>query len=158
MLVLSATNPPGSREVGGWSIRTEVPVDGTWYTVDYNESPTSFFAKPGNINSKLEISNKMTYSADTTYSFNSVTEHDIPLGGRLLLDFPPEVAITEQVSSADLTIAEIVNNQIAFAMPTGYAKDTPLLFSVSGIRNPRSFKPTEAVVISSVDSEGFTID
>lgn len=55
-------------------------------------------------------------------------------------------------------MSEIIGNRVKFAIPGGYAKETPLDFTVSGIRNPRSFKPTEAIVISSVDSQGFVID
>ena len=52
-MILSARNPLGSREAGPWTIRSELLVDGTYYTVDEQTHPESFFALSGIILTSL---------------------------------------------------------------------------------------------------------
>jgi hypothetical protein len=81
MMIKQGTNPPGARESGSWSIKTQIEAAGVWYTVDNADSPESFYARPGYINSQLELTSKMTYDTDTSYNIECETEHDIPREG-----------------------------------------------------------------------------
>jgi hypothetical protein len=157
--VKSATNPNGSYESGPWSVYSEIKAsNGVWYTVDKAESPTSFFAMPGYINSNLDLTSKTTFDTDTTYSFTCETEHNVPRDGMLMIEVPSDVLVTDQVGSTGLTITKFTSTSVTFVLPAGNSKDNKITFNLSGIRNPRSFRPSDNFIISTLDAEGFTID
>jgi len=100
----------------------------------------------------------MTYDTDTTYSFTCETEHNVPRDGMLMIKVPSDVLVTDQVGSTGLTITNFTPTSVTFVLPAGNSKDNKISFNLSGIRNPRSFRPSDNFIISTLDAEGFTID
>jgi hypothetical protein len=90
VIISPGTNPNGSREAGAWGITTEMMFDGQYYLVDGETSPTSFFARPGYIKSKLEIGQATTYKP-SRINLSFVTEHSIPAEGELSVILPAEL-------------------------------------------------------------------
>jgi hypothetical protein len=66
--------------------------------------------------------------------------------------------VTDDVGSTGLTILSFTSSTVTFILPTGNSKGTKIIFALNGIRNPRSFKPSDNFIISTLDQDGFTID
>jgi hypothetical protein len=115
---------------------------------------------PGSLDSKLNYANKITFSSDTTLQFTSTTEHDIPTPGFIRVKIPNDCAIIDPLKSSglDLVSFESKTGTIILNVPTGLKKGTPISYTVTGIRNPRSFQPSDVFTISSVNDEGYVVD
>lgn len=48
--------------------------------------------------------------------------------------------------------------EVRLAVPNGHGAGDRITFEVTGIRNPRSFRPSNAFVISTKDKDGYLID
>ena len=105
-MILSGTNPIGSRDAGPWSIVSQLLIDGVYYTRDGQTFSESFFALSGQVFSSLEIDNLQASSTDTVYDFTFLTESDIPPGGSLLIKFPTESHLPEdiEISATNMTL------------------------------------------------------
>ena len=109
VVISPGTNPNGSRDAGAWGIATEMLFDGQYYLVDGETSPTSFFAKPGYIKSKLEIGNATTYSP-SRMNITLTTEHSIPAEGELSLMLPSELNFEKFIDGTDPSSYFVVNS------------------------------------------------
>lgn len=89
-MILSATNPLGSRPAGPWAIRSEILIDGQYYVVDGQAYEESFYALSGTILTKLQLNNYQVSNRNTKYTFTINTEHNIPINGKLQIQFPEE--------------------------------------------------------------------
>ena len=96
-MILSGTNPIGSRAAGPWSIMSQLLIDGVYYTRDGQTFDESFFALSGQIFSSLEIDNLQVLSMETIYEMTFLTENDIPPGGSILIRFPVESHLPENI-------------------------------------------------------------
>jgi len=85
LVIQSASNPDGARPAGPYSVATQAPLEGNFYTVDETKSATSFFARPGFINSDVTAANVVTYDKETSYYFDCNTEHDVPKDGFVVI-------------------------------------------------------------------------
>jgi len=104
-------------------------------------SPESFYARPGYIKVDLEIDNLMTYSILTTYTFTITCEHAIPKEGLLVIELADTMEFTSNVQVSGLSLKEFNTTVLSFDMGSGYYAEDTISFSISGIRNPRSFAP-----------------
>ena len=129
-ILKSATNPTGAREAGAWSIRTERPFEGKFYTVDRFESETSFYALPGYIKSNLVSEDSQTFVTNTKFDFKFVTEHNIPPGGFLYVRFPDEMQFpVDVVESQNLKFSADARVQLEGGETA--PKTTPILSLVT---------------------------
>ena len=115
---------------------------------------------PGVLDSTLSYANKLTFASDTSYNFTSITEHDIPNPGLLRVQLPKDCAIVVTIQSSGLVLvsANSTTGTIMLDVPNGMKKGTQFSYTLNGIRNPRSFQPSDVFTISSVNSEGYVVD
>jgi hypothetical protein len=113
-IITEAKNPQGSRPTGPWTVTTETPIDGVFYKVDGRTFPESFFAKSGQIssdiivaqvgsgqnfglNSNLPDTDVEVSSSETIYRFKLVCDHDIPSKGKLIVGFPEDTVLSQDI-------------------------------------------------------------
>lgn len=161
--ISSATNPQGARPAGAWAIRSESMFGGVYQVVDGDSQPESFDAKAGVIWSELKVDNLKVFNTETNYIFTITTQHAIPPSGYLKIQLPPELVFdpekTTKKSLNLLAFVEMTESYITFFFSQGY--DTvagPIQIELSNVRNPRSFRPSEGFIISTMDVNQFVID
>jgi hypothetical protein len=115
---------------------------------------------PGALDSTLSYANKITFASDTSYQFTSTTEHDIPNPGFIRVKLPNDCTILDKIQSSglDLVSANSTTGTIMLNVPNGMKKGTLVSYTLNGIRNPRSFQPSDVFTISSVNTEGYVVD
>lgn len=120
----------------------------------------SFMSLPGTLGSNLSYANKVTYASDTSYQFTSTTEHDFPTPGFLRVILPKDCVIQDKIQSTglDLVSSDPNTGTIILKVPNGVKKGTLISYSLNGIRNPRSFQPSDVFTISSINTEGYVVD
>ena len=159
IIIKSGNNPKGARQSGPWSVETQVPAqDGTYYTVDYNLASESFYAQAGYIISQIQIDLPLNFAIDSTYSFELLAEHDIPVGGKLFIELPQQMSTTDETAVSGLTLVEYSIQKITLSLPLGSKKEEKLSCIITGIRNPRSFQPSDAFKIYTTDNDDYIID
>ena len=103
-------------------------------------------------NTGISSNNYVTYAGSATYTLAFNVLHSVPAGGVISIDLPNEVSIasTSLASSSAMYVnsgthltAIATPSQIKVTMSSAHtASMNPLKVSFSGVRNPRSFKPT----------------
>jgi len=99
---------------------------------------------PGIIDNTLDYANKITFATNTVLKFTSKTEHDIPKPGAIRIKIPEDCKIVDEPKSSGLELVsfDATDGTIFLGVPDGMKKNTVISYSLSGIRNPRSFKPS----------------
>lgn len=115
---------------------------------------------PGSLDSTLNYANKLTFATDTTLQFTSTTEHDVPTPGFIRVQLPNDCAIVDKITSTglDLVSANSTTGTILLNVPNGLKKGTLISYTLAGVRNPRSFQPSDVFTISSVNTDGYVVD
>ena len=61
-------------------------------------------------------------------------------------------------SGLDLVSANSTTGTILLNVPNGMKKGTLISYTLNGVRNPRSFQPSDVFTISSMNIDGFVVD
>jgi hypothetical protein len=92
-------NPSATQSAGVWSVVTKNLVGTSYYTVDDSGSdsvgtytPESGVLTPAGTGG-LEVSDKTTYLSSASYIFSITLQHDLPSGGKILIELPSDFAI-----------------------------------------------------------------
>lgn len=131
----------------------------------------SFMALAGFINSKLDFKGTLTFSTDSEYNFEFDTEHDIPDEGYLRVTLPKEMAFPQSMiddqqiaydismGSAKIKFDKLTESTVSFYFAKGAKKkDNPIKLKLTGLRTPRSFRPSSEFNIATTTTEGYVVD
>jgi len=151
-LILKAKNPVGSRETGPWAVRTETPVDSVFFVVDGRTYSESFFARAGQIFSTLAVNDQQVSSSATIFNFIIKTEHDIPRKGKIIVTFPEETFLSNEITLVNFSDYKQQGNTLTIAVEDGLPKlPAAHQFQVIKPKNNRSFAPSGAFYVATTD-------
>ena len=165
------TMPPTTKPTLGFTISTF--YDGNGALVDRSNSAT-FIASPGALSPPTVgiAVDSTTVGEVTRYVISLQNTNEIPAGGKLTVMLPtqisiPDVSLSENTcasesASVDMTIKCSINRQKLTVSDIFTSSNIPpntmLSFSIAGVRNPLSMKPTSSFIIATTTNDDYEID
>jgi hypothetical protein len=132
--------------------------------VDEGVSLESFIAVPGEITANsntIEVSNPTNDVKSNIYNLKFTLESEIPKAGYIQVNFPEEIRlqVSSTLSTGSCKVYTCMNNYatesgVRFLIADGQAKGSEVNLEIGGVTNPRSFKPSGDIVVTSFDTDG----
>jgi len=156
---------------GQWEVQTQLIAiaDGSLYNIDHGVfTADNFITRVGSIfqttNTETTLSSYMTYNSPTVYTFSFTLSQYVPQGGFIQIDLPdthlevqtnPPLDAWQGFFTNDPSIGKssFTRKQIVLSA-LNKIEAGPKIVSIGGIRNPKSFDPTDVFEISSFKKEG----
>lgn len=110
----------------------------------------------------LSIDNPLNFAENTAYLFSFSEDSVVPKNGYLKIDFPanlvfnPNLTLTTK-TCATTTCTLFQNSSIIIKTTEQTNKSQSVLVTLGGIKNPRSFMPSQTFIITSYDTDGASL-
>lgn len=159
-------------------------IDGKFYNVDKGKTEDSFVATAGqlkpatatdasgndNTAESLIVSDATTYSKEATWTLKFKAEHAIPTQGYVKVKLPAEIELLKDstmsggiCSKWSCPRADIKKDELWILVPVEVPAGEETEIEIVGVLNPRTFKQTGTITITtyadkvSVIDEGFNV-
>lgn len=159
----SITNQASAKDAGEWSVTTHLLFDdGDYYQVDTYSMPSSFTASTGTITASgaVQVTSPVTYGTESIYTITITAENAIPPNGYIVVYIPPQIGadVNTIKATGTCTVRKCTTDtneyQIVYLIPEGVPAGQSITLEIGGLRNPRSIRPSDAIVVITMDPDG----
>lgn len=120
---------------------------------------TSFVATPGSIDAigQIEMSSTKNYEDGVVYTFKFQVNGMVPPSGKVIIKIPEEVGIAQISQSQECLQSQcqvdLEERSVTIELSEEIEKGQEVQLSVGGLKNPRTFAPTNLFYITTIDSD-----
>ena len=149
------TNPKATGNAGRLIVQTF--IQGV-YTVDIGRVEATFTVLPGSVTATaaIEVSNPVTYGADSVYVLRFMIDHSVPKSGIIALDIPQPFGIDDRKILQTSALCQkndlffctsIPERTLELRTREEISAGSEVTIELDGLRNPRTFEETEEFFI-----------
>lgn len=123
----------------------------------------SYVAQVGSIAAvEVRASNPTNNANLVTYSLTFQIQNNVPKAGYITILFPPEIVLSPSTtlstaSCKTYTCLNATTSGVKYLIANGMSAGSTLTLQVGGATNPRSFKPTGPIRITTLDTDGESV-